>query len=87
LAYPSTMNTQFLDTIRLGGAESIDLLSLIEHRESVPGHESVGSVYAAFSRHGHEYVAVVEANKLLGLCSRGQIGYLLGSRYGFSMYS
>jgi PAS domain-containing protein len=65
----------------------MDLLSLVEHREAVQSHEKVGAVFNAFSDHGHEYVAVTDGEKLLGLCSRGQVGYLLGSRYGFSIFS
>lgn len=67
--------------------EATDLISLVDHRESVPANEKVGVVYKAFAEHGHEYVAVLDGDRFVGLCSRGQIGYLLGSRYGYSLFS
>jgi hypothetical protein len=66
--------------------EGTDLLWLVEHREAVSSRESVGGVYQGFQRHFREYVAVVAEERWVGLCSRGQLGYLLGSRFGFSIY-
>ncbi|MEI7731796.1 MAG: ATP-binding protein [Verrucomicrobiota bacterium] len=67
--------------------EQCDLLTLVEHCESVQGHQKVGEVYRLFEGHKHEYVAVLDGRRLLGMISRGQLGFLLGSRYGFSLYN
>jgi PAS domain S-box-containing protein len=67
--------------------EATDLISLVDHRESVHVNEKVGVVYKAFAERRCEYMAVLDGDKFKGLCSRGQVGYLLGSRYGYSLFS
>jgi signal transduction histidine kinase/CheY-like chemotaxis protein len=67
--------------------ESLDLLTIVNHRESVQAAATVGAVYRTFEKHTEEYVAVLDGRKILGLCSRGQIGFLLGARYGFAIFS
>jgi hypothetical protein len=47
----------------------------------------VEDVFQAFEAHGREYVAVLDGERLLGLCSHGQIGCLLGARFGHAIYS
>ncbi len=66
--------------------ESIELLSLVEHCESVQATETTESVYKWFQSHRHEYVGVVSGRRLIGMVSRGHIGFLLGARFGFSLY-
>ena len=44
-------------------------------------------VYQRFQTHEHNYCAVLEKGQALGLCSRARIGFLMGHRYGFSIYS
>ncbi len=66
--------------------ESVDLLSLVEHREFVQAKETTENVYKWFQSHHHEYVGVVSGGKLIGVVSRGHIGFLLGARFGFALY-
>jgi serine phosphatase RsbU (regulator of sigma subunit) len=40
-----------------------------------------------FSSHDLEFVAVLEEGRVLGLCARRQVGIVLGSRYGFALFS
>lgn len=64
----------------------IDLLSLIEHRESIDADEQLQDVYRYFEQHGNKFVGVIEDGKLLGIASQAKIGFLLGSRYGFPVF-
>ena len=66
--------------------EQVDLAELVDHRESVPATETVENVYNWFKQHPQEYIGVLEGRRLLGLVSRGQIGFLLGARFGFAIY-
>jgi two-component system NtrC family sensor kinase len=67
--------------------DHIDLTQLVAHNASVRAHATVGAVYKSFEQHHQEIVAVVDGERLVGMCSRGQIGFLLGARYGFAIYS
>jgi len=64
-----------------------DLLSLVEHRESVPAGQAVEQAYQAFREHPHAFAAVVDEGRYVGLISRGHLGFLLGTRYGFALHS
>lgn len=76
-----------MTTIQHTQAGGADLLSMIEHRESVPASKSIEAVYESFRHHPYEFAAVLsEDGKFLGLVSRGQLGFLLGSRYGFAIH-
>src|SRR5262249_1915683 len=66
--------------------ENVDLLSLVEHHEFLQATETTENVYKWFKSHHHEYVGVVSAERLIGVVSRGHIGFLLGARFGFSLY-
>lgn len=66
--------------------EDVDLISLVEHRESIQAAETTESVYKWFQTHTHEYVGVVSGTRLIGMVSRGHIGFLLGARFGFALY-
>ena len=64
----------------------LDIVSQIEHTESVPATMALESVYEGFSRHGREFLGVVDGSRLVGIVSRGHVGFLLGARYGFAIY-
>ena len=64
-----------------------DVVSLVEHQECVQIGETVEQVYAWFKQHPHEFAAVVDGHAYAGLVSRGQLGFLLGTRFGFTLYS
>lgn len=60
---------------------------LVDHRECVHVGESVEQVYDRFRRHPHEFAAVVDGESYVGLISRGHLGFLLGTRFGFTLHS
>ena len=64
----------------------VDLDSLVEHSKSVSASERLEEVYRYFEQHGCKYAGVIAGEKLIGIASRAKIGFLLGSRYGFSVY-
>jgi signal transduction histidine kinase len=66
--------------------ETIDIVSQIEHAESVPAQMTLETVYEDFRTHGREFAGVVEGQRLVGIVSRGHVGFLLGARYGFAIY-
>jgi signal transduction histidine kinase len=69
------------------GIERTDLFSLVKHQERAEAGTSLGEVYQQFQSHQQDYCAVVEAGKVVGLCSRAHLGFLMGHRYGFAIYS
>ncbi|HSH93106.1 MAG TPA: ATP-binding protein [Roseimicrobium sp.] len=66
--------------------QRLDVGTMVSHHESVDGLAAVESVYTQFQRHSHEYMAVTMEGKVIGAVSRGQIGFLLGSQFGFALY-
>jgi two-component system NtrC family sensor kinase len=67
-------------------ATEIDLLSLVIHREWVSDTEKLEDVYRYFEQHSSKFIGVISEGKLIGIASQSKIGFLLGSRYGFSMF-
>jgi two-component system NtrC family sensor kinase len=67
--------------------ESIELLSLVDHLEAVQIGESVEHVHDRFRHHPHEFAAVLDGGTYSGLISRGHLGFLLGTRFGFTLHS
>src|SRR5215471_17620963 len=68
-------------------ADSIDLRVLIGHRTATQATASVESVAEIFKTGSVNFVAVLEGQRLLGMCSRQEIAALLGGRYGFSLWA
>jgi len=68
-------------------AESIELRVLIGHRMATQAGASVESVADTFKTGTVNFVAVLEGQRLLGMCSRQEIAALLGGRYGFSLWA
>jgi serine phosphatase RsbU (regulator of sigma subunit) len=68
-------------------ADDVDLRTLVSHRTAVQANDTVESVFAAFPKRNVEFIAVLGASRLVGLCSRHQISELLGGRYGFSLWA
>ena len=69
------------------GAESIDLRALISHRTATETSASMESVSEIFKSVIANFVAVLEGERLLGMCSRQETAGLLGGRYGFSLWA
>ena len=68
-------------------AESIDLRVLVSHRTATPASASVESVAEIFKSGTANFVAVLDGQRLLGMCSRQETAALLGGRYGFSLWA
>ncbi len=68
-------------------AESIDLHVLIGHRTATQDSASVESIADTFKTGSVNFVAVLEGQRLLGMCSRQETAALLGGRYGFSLWA
>lgn len=66
---------------------AFDLLSLVGHAEHVCAGDTIETVFEGFRHHACEFVGVLEGKRFLGMVSRGQLGLLLGTRYGFSVHS
>ena len=67
--------------------DQTDLRSLVDCSYSIHMEATLEEAHRAFQKHGHEFMAVVENERLLGICSRSGIGMILGSRFGFSIFS
>lgn len=63
------------------------LRALVNHQTSVQGAERIEDVYELFRARQHDFLAVVEGQRLIGLVGRRQIGMLLGARYGFALFA
>ncbi len=68
-------------------AEATSLESLIHQREAVDASVPLELAYAKFRESKVDYMAVVRDGRAIGLCFRGQIGFVMGSRFGFALYS
>ena len=69
------------------GVEQTDLATLIKHREWVQADARLADVYHQFDKHDYDSCAVMEGGKVLGICFRGRLGFLMGHRYGYAIYS
>ncbi len=66
---------------------NINPVDLIDHSLWAPADLTVGQAFHRFTQHAHEYMAVLDEGRLLGLCARQDLGMLLGSQYGFSLFA
>ena len=66
---------------------AVDLRILIGHRQTVSAGDSVEHVFETFRHSDLEFLAIVDGERLLGMCSRHAIDSLLGGRYGFSLWA
>jgi hypothetical protein len=68
-------------------SQQIDLRTLIGHTIALQAEGKLEDIYQLFGKHNIAFIAVLENEQVIGMCSRWQIGMLLGSRYGFSLFS
>jgi phosphoserine phosphatase RsbU/P len=68
-------------------AESIDLRALVSHRNATQSDASMETVFEIFKDGIVNFVAVLQNERLLGMCSRQETAALLGGRYGFSLWA
>jgi serine phosphatase RsbU (regulator of sigma subunit) len=67
--------------------KDVDLRSLVGHREAVAADLPLGDVHRRFAENGREFVAVLDGERLLGVCARREIAMKLGARYGFALFA
>ena len=58
---------------------------LIEHSLWLDASMTLSQAHDQFKAHGCEFMAVLRLGEFVGLCSRLDLGVVLGSRYGFSL--
>lgn len=68
-------------------AEATRLESLVHHHEAVEATTTLEQVQREFRSRRVEFLAVVREGRVIGLAARGQVGFIMGSRFGFAIYS
>jgi phosphoserine phosphatase RsbU/P len=68
-------------------AEDVDLRSLISHNVAVQIADPTESVFTRFAKSQTEFMAVLDGERLVGICSRHRLSELLGGRYGFALWA
>ena len=68
-------------------AELIDLRALVSHRTATQSSATIEAVFEIFKNGTANFVAVLDGDRLLGMCSRQETAALLGGRYGFSLWA
>lgn len=62
------------------------LTELVHHHDQVEAATPLADVQKLFQDHSGDFRAIVDRGYVVGLCSRATVGFMLGSRYGFSLY-
>ena len=60
---------------------------LVDHRTSVDAGWTLAAVSDVFERLEHEYAAVVQGGRVVGVCGKNDIRDKLSGRYGFALFS
>lgn len=66
---------------------NIDFCEFVGHKIWVLADQTIGEVVHKFAHHDFDFMAVREGDAVLGLCSKRDVGILLGSKYGFSLFA
>jgi serine phosphatase RsbU (regulator of sigma subunit) len=69
----------------VAGLETVDLRTLTGHNAAIDAAATVEAVQAEFVRANVDFLAVLEGDKLLGVCARRELVDALGSRFGFAL--
>ncbi len=78
--------TSFFNSPENFGAGSSELGDLVSHSYSIQGAETLGATFSQFNLSPHDFMAVLDGDCLLGICSRREIGMILGSRFGWELF-
>ena len=65
----------------------IDYREIVGHKSCVWADQTIGEVVQVFAHHDFDFMAVLDGNAVLGLCSKRDVGILLCSKYGFSLFA
>ena len=68
-------------------AERIDLSSLVHHRGAIAHNLALEEVHRIFREQAVDFFALERDGRVTGVCSRAQVGFMLGSRFGFALNS
>jgi sigma-B regulation protein RsbU (phosphoserine phosphatase) len=68
-------------------AAEVDLRELVGHNTTVEASARIEDVSRTLADSAVDFLAVTEDGTLVGMCSRRELGILLGSRYGFSLWA
>ena len=72
----------------MASIETTDLRTLIGHDRWIHGDRKLEAVDEEFRQHSHEFMAVLDDDRrVLGLCSREELGVLLSIRYGRELFA
>ncbi len=63
------------------------LKELVQHGHAVDHLATLEEIHQGFRQLKVDYFAVLRDGRVLGLCARSHIGFILGSRFGFALYS
>jgi len=67
--------------------EDVDLRHLISHSVAVQTGDTTESVFTRFAKSQAEFMAVLDQERLAGICSRHRLSEVLGGRYGFALWA
>jgi serine phosphatase RsbU (regulator of sigma subunit) len=70
-----------------GEDKPVDWRKLVGHSEAVQASEPTDTAFERFRGHNHEYMAVLNGTRPLGICAQRAIGMLLGGRYGYALFA
>lgn len=65
---------------------SVDWETLVDHRTCVQQNEDLASVQEKFRQTNVSFIAVLDRERVIGLCARYEIAMRLGSQYGFALF-
>ncbi len=65
--------------------EATSLRTLVHHREFLPHDMRLEDVHGFFGARRTDFAALVRDGRVTGICGRTQVGFLLGSRFGFAL--
>jgi two-component system cell cycle sensor histidine kinase/response regulator CckA len=67
-------------------SEAVRTRSLRTHDLVAQASDTLEMVHKKFNKGPHEYAAVLEGDKVIGICSRSHVGQVLGAQYGFQLF-
>jgi serine phosphatase RsbU (regulator of sigma subunit) len=67
--------------------EPLQIRSLVGHRESVEAGTPLEAVHKRFAENGRDFMAVLDGDRLAGVCARREIAMKLGARFGFALFA
>jgi signal transduction histidine kinase len=69
------------------GSEADEIAALVQHRHAVDHLTTLEEIHRLFRERKTDFFAVTREGRVMGLCARSQVGFIMGSRFGFALYS